>query len=143
MPLQTLHIQLETDEFQELETRAAALGVPVERAAADTLRRDLSGFGAAAHLAPRAADVNRDRSEEAEREEIEHEEIEREAAPVAFSTDRQTRNAQIRALLHAPADVRAATLARGSAALADDYAHDPEVTEFTRALAGEDFHDAD
>lgn len=66
-----------------------------------------------------------------------------ESAPVVFSQDRQTRNAQIRALLRAPAAVRAATLAHGSAALADDYAHDAELTEFTTALQGEDFHDAD
>ena len=31
--------------------------------------RHLSGFGAAAHLAPRAADINRDRHEEVERKE--------------------------------------------------------------------------
>lgn len=65
------------------------------------------------------------------------------AAPVVFSQDRQTRNAQLRALLHAPAEVRVATLAAGRQALAADYESDRGLTEFTRAFQNEDFCDAD
>jgi hypothetical protein len=72
-----------------------------------------------------------------------HAEKETPATPVVFSHDRQTRNAQIRALLHAPSEVRAATLEAGMKALAADYVNNVELTEFTSALQNEDFCDAD
>lgn len=98
-----------------LSERAAAFGVPLDAYAVEVLqevlRRDISAQPVASRQ------------------------------PVAFSSERETRNAQIRALLHAPADVRSATLAAGARIMASEYRDNPELSEFTHALQGEDFHD--
>ena len=69
------------------------------------------------------------------------------AQPIQFSDDRETRNAQIRALFHAPPEVIEATLRAGAEAMAPYYAESlaegGELTEMTTALQGEPFHDDD
>lgn len=67
------------------------------------------------------------------------------AQPIVLSSDRETRNAQIRALVNAPLAVREATLRAAAAAAAPYYAESlangGELTEMTVALQGEDFCD--
>jgi hypothetical protein len=75
----TYLIEVAPETERVLATKAARLGVPVEKYLRDVVEREaqsssgtqstLSGFGAAAHLAPRASDVNRERREEVAREE--------------------------------------------------------------------------
>jgi len=64
---------------------------------------------------------------------------------VRLSRDRATRNAQIRALVTAPPEVREATLRASVEAAAPYYAQslhdDGELTEMTRALQSESFRD--
>lgn len=68
------------------------------------------------------------------------------SGPLVFSSDRDTRHAQIRSLLSAPAAVREATFMASAEAAAPYYAESlangGELTELTVALQGEPFHDA-
>jgi hypothetical protein len=62
------------------------------------------------------------------------------ADPVLLSSDRNERNAQIRALVNAPPSLRDAILKASATAAAAIYASEPELTDFTESLMDDDFY---
>lgn len=110
-------IELSPDLEKRIEAQALRRGVPIEK----YLREVIETWTREAEPA---------------------EEGDQNALAVQFSSDAKTRNAQIRALLTAPAEVRDATMRAAAIAAAAWYATPEGSAELAdwRALDGEDFH---
>ena len=122
----TLTLDVAPEVKRALSDKAARAGLPlgeylrrlIERAAFDEEGAPANGKAAASPAQPMAQ-------------------------PIQFSDDRETRNAQLRALVQAPPEVFAATMQAAAQAAEEIYAANPDLTEFTDALQDDPWADDD